>query len=289
MPASTEAAKVIDPEGLTALLASGRHVVLLDVRHSVGVDADEQRREYAEAHLPGAHLVILPEQLAGPKQATGGNYPLPSAEQLQETVRQWGIHEDSTVVVYGRKNLNGPTRAWLVLSWAGHPDVRYLDGGLPAWQAAGGEVEHDAPALPGGGTFTVKPGNWPVIDAEQAAEVGRGGVLIDARRADAYAGDPEKPGSGHIPGAVSYPAADSLGADGRLLPDDELRARFAELGVTSGAEVAAYCGGGVAASHVAFVLARLGIAAPVYVGSWSDWRSDPSRPVEQGEPAAAGA
>ncbi|MFF0572484.1 sulfurtransferase [Streptosporangium saharense] len=264
----TATSPVITAEKLRHKLADGEKVVLLEIRRELDPDREEPGR------LPGAHVVELVSQLAGRRHEGSGNNPLPDEEQIQESVRRWGIDEDSTVVVYTRENPAIATRAWWTLRWAGVPDVRYLDGGVAAWQAADGPLSTDPPE-DGDGAFVVRVGSLPTLDAEQAAALARSGVLLDARPEAAYA-------DGHIPGALSLPSAANLGADGLLRSDDDLRTRYVSLGADGERPLGVYCGGGVGATFDILALTKLGIPAALYPGSWSAWTSDPARPVEQG-------
>lgn len=287
MTSSTAArdALFISAEELLAATAEGRDVVLLDVRLVPG--GPSRRPEYEAGHLPGAHWVELSSQLAGPRSPGSGNNPLPDPEALQADVARWGIHEDSLVVVTGEQGSPAPARGWFVLAWAGVPDVRVLDGGNDAWVAAGGELTTEEPA-DGEGTFAIATGSLPTIDADEAAELARTGVLLDARGGKQYEGGPivaGEPAQGHIPGALSAPTGGNLDSTGRLRDEAELRTRFAGYGVGAGTAVGVYCGGGVAAAHEALVLRSLGITAPVFIGSWSAWSSDATRPVAVGPEA----
>jgi len=278
----TRTALVIDVPTLREVLNSDRHVVLLDARHAPGEPS--KRPEYEAGHLPGAYWVELSQDLSGAKAPGTGNNPLPQPEALQQTLRGFGIHHDSLVVVYGSGPGAAPARAWFTLRWAGVPEVRWLDGGLEAWVAAGGELSTEEPA-PGQGSIEVDGGNLPTLTTEEAAELARTGVLLDARGAKQYEGGPAeegKPAQGHIPGAISAPAGSVLDASGRLKPADELREYFAGLGVSPGVPVGVYCGGGVAATQLALALASIDVTAQVYVGSWSAWSADPTRPVATG-------
>jgi thiosulfate/3-mercaptopyruvate sulfurtransferase len=166
-----------------------------------------------------------------------------------------------------------------VFRYFGAQDVRVLDGGLAAWQAAGGPVTTELPE-PGAGTVEVHAGGLPLLDAEGAAAMGRSGILLDARAPERFRGETEPidPVAGHIPGAVSAPTAENAREDGRFLAVPELRARFEALGV--GHEpVGVYCGSGVTAAHEVLALQEAGFDAALYVGSWSDWITAPDRPV----------
>ena len=167
-----------------------------------------------------------------------------------------------------------------------------LDGGLRAWVAAGLPVSTDT-VRPEPGDFTARPGGLPVLDAAGAAEVARSGTLLDARAPARYRGETEPVDrvAGHIPGALSAPTAENVASNGLFRPLDELRARFASLGIEPAAadhggnghpQVGVYCGSGVTAAHQVLALALAGIPAGLYVGSWSAWIADPSRPVTTG-------
>jgi thiosulfate/3-mercaptopyruvate sulfurtransferase len=270
---------VISVAGLQHLLASGADVVLLDVRRTVD---EPLPAEYAAGHLPGARFADHFNQLSGERTASSGKNPLPSDERIQAAVTEWGINPGSIVVVYAEDGGPTATRGWWVLKWAGVPDVRYLDGGLAAWTQAGGELTREIPPA-GGGTVQVTTGSLPVIDPDQAAALARDGLLLDARYEADYLGDPALPGKGHIPGAVSAPFTLALHDDtGLLRSDDDIRAAYAALGADGTRPIGLYCGGGVGATIGVLVLTRLGIPAALYPGSWTQWSSDPARPVVTG-------
>ncbi|ANW67914.1 hypothetical protein BCA37_20365 [Mycobacterium sp. djl-10] len=251
--------------------------VLLDVRQA-GDSPDH--RAYLDAHLPGALFADLDADLAGPSTGTNGKRPLPGAEEFQKTVRSWGISVDSPVVVYGAPASPAPARAWWLLRWAGVRSVRLLDGGLPAWSAAGGTVHTGPVDTPAESDFVIEPGGLPVVLVDDVPAFAGRGLLLDARPAIKFS-NPADPTAGHIPGARSAPVAESFDERGFLLPEEELRRRFAGIGVGAGSEPAAYCGTGVAAALEVFVLAVLGIRARLYVGSASEWTADPARVLER--------
>jgi thiosulfate/3-mercaptopyruvate sulfurtransferase len=161
--------------------------------------------------------------------------------------------------------------------------VRVLDGGYRAWLAAGLAVTADEPA-PQPGDFTARPGQMPVLDATSAQATARSGLLLDARSAERFRGENEHvdPVAGHIPGAVSAPSTGNVNSDGTFRDAAELAARFAGLGIRAGGTVGAYCGSGVTAAHEVLALALVGVPAALYVGSWSNWITDPARPVATG-------
>ncbi|QEO14839.1 sulfurtransferase [Agromyces intestinalis] len=274
---------VITAEQLLARFEAGEPPILLDIRFSPR--GPDLRPQYEAGHIPGARFVDLAGQLAGEGGGTAGRRPLPDPADLQETLRSLGIDDDSEVVVYDDNSGLSAGRGWWVLTWAGLEHVRLLDGGYAAWLAAGGGVSAEEPPPATRGTVSVRPGALPVLDADGAAGLPDEGVLLDARGESAYLGGPREPGAaptGHIPGALEAGTRANLDERGLLRPEPELRERFASLGVAAGTKVGAYCGGGVAAAHEVLVLRTLGIEASLFVGSWSAWSADPSRPVATG-------
>jgi thiosulfate/3-mercaptopyruvate sulfurtransferase len=263
------------------LQAAPGGVVLLDVRWALG---DPHGRDHHLAgHLPGAVFVDLETELAAPASAAEGRHPLPSVQALQSAARRWGLMQDSRVVVYDGTGGLAAARAWWLLRWGGLGDVTILDGGLAAWVAAGGALE-TGEVVPTAGDVTLTGGGMPVLTADGAAALAAGGgVLLDARAEVRYRGEvePVDPRAGHVPGAVSAPAAASLDG-GRFRTAAVLTERFASLGVQPGTTVGVYCGSGVTAAHQVAALAEAGIDAALWPGSWSQWSADPARPVATG-------
>ncbi|MFG2532179.1 sulfurtransferase [Streptomyces sp. NPDC048516] len=254
---------------------------ILDVRYQMG--GPPGRPAYEAGHVPGAVYVDLESELASPP-GPGGRHPLPDLDVFTEAMRAAGVRADRPVVVYDGGQGWAAARAWWLLRWTGHPDVRVLDGGLAAWQAAGGALSDDQPA-PQEGDFTPVPGGLALLRADDAAALARRGVLLDARAAERYRGEvePIDKVAGHIPGAVSAPTTENVVEGGTVFRDaSELAERFASLGATAKAEVGVYCGSGVSAAHEVLALAVAGVPAALYVGSWSEWSADPSRPVATG-------
>jgi thiosulfate/3-mercaptopyruvate sulfurtransferase len=263
------------------LAAAAPQPTLLDVRWSLA--GGPGRAEYAAGHLPGAVFVDLDGELCGPP-GRAGRHPLPDPDRLQGVLRAAGVRADHLVVVYDGGDGLAAARAWWTLRWAGHPRVRVLDGGYPAWVAAGQPVTTE-PARPPAGDFTVRPGALPVLDAEGAAALAHDGVLLDVRAPERYRGETEPidPVAGHIPGAVNLPTTEHVDDQGKLRAADQLRAAFAAAGVREDVPVGAYCGSGVTAAHTVLALHRAGRTdAALYVGSWSEWVTDSRRPVAVG-------
>ncbi|OLT20918.1 sulfurtransferase [Ornithinimicrobium sp. CNJ-824] len=263
-----------------------RRTVLLDVRWSLGAGTAANRAAYLEGHLPGAAFLDLEQALSDPvsPDGRGGRHPLPSRTRVQEALRTAGVREDAPVVVYDARTSLGAARAWWVLRHYGISDVRVLDGGLEAWRAAGLAVE-EGPVDTGVGDVVLGPGEDDLLDAEGVRRwLAADRQLLDARPADRYRGENEviDPVAGHIPGALSLPALSLLAEDGTFLPAPALRTLLEQAGADPDAATAVYCGSGVQAAHAALALEAAGLGAgrsAVYVGSWSDWISDPGRPT----------
>jgi thiosulfate/3-mercaptopyruvate sulfurtransferase len=275
---------------LAAELAGPSAPVVLDCRWSLVGGPD--RAAYVRGHLPGAVFMDLERDLSAPPGRVdggddppvnrGGRHPLPDPDAFQAAMRRAGVGADRPVVAYDQGEPGGAARAWWLLGWFGHPDARVLDGGLPAWVAAGlplvtGVLDPDP------GDFTARPGGRALLDADGAAARAAAGVLLDARAPARYQGleEPVDPVAGHIPGAVNLPMADLLTGHGRV-PSGTLRRRLAAAGAGPGTPVGAYCGSGVVAAHLVLALEAAGVPAALYVGSWSDWVADPARPVATG-------
>jgi len=257
-------------------------VTVLDVRYRMGGPGG--RAEHERGHVPGAVYVDLDTELAAPPGA-GGRHPLPPTEVFEAAMRRAGVRGDRPVVVYDDWSSLAAGRAWWLLRHHGHADVRILDGAWPAWVESGGAVHTGVSAGStaegaGRGNFTARPGQMPVVEAVDVLGVP---VLVDARAPERYRGEvePVDPVAGHIPGAVNVPTTTNLRADGRFRSPEELRALYAAAGVLGDEPTAVYCGSGVTAVHDIVALELAGIRAALYPGSWSDWITDPARPVSR--------
>lgn len=271
---------LVTAEELAAALEGDNPPVVLDVRWKLG--GPPGHGEYLTGHIPGAVYVDLDDELASHGEPTDGRHPLPSAEALTDAARRWGINSGDTVVAYDGEGNMAAARAWWLLRWASLADVRLLDGALPAWIAAGKDLATDDVA-PTRGTVELTTGSLPTLDLDTVATFPESGVLLDARAPERFRGEvePIDPKAGHIPGATSAPTGSNLAADGRFLPAEELRDRFASLGVDASAPVAVYCGSGVTAAHEAAALTIAGFEPAVFPGSWSQW-SNHDLPVATG-------
>lgn len=274
-------ASLIQTHELVDALAAdpGSRPAVLDVRWEL---TGPQHREYLTGHIPGAAFVDLDKALSGPP-GPGGRHPLPNFEAFGRAMRRAGVRAAAPVVVYDAATSTAAARAWWLLRYHGHPDVSVLDGGLAAWISAGYPVQ-TGPTHVEPGDFVGSPGAMPLLDAEGAAELAHRGLLLDARAPERFRGehDPVDSVAGHIPGAVNRPTTENLRSDGRFLSADELRTAFAQAGAEPGAEIGAYCGSGVTAAHEVLALELAGFPAALYIGSWSDWITDPARQVATG-------
>jgi thiosulfate/3-mercaptopyruvate sulfurtransferase len=280
----TRAQVLITAAELAGLIHAGDPITILDVRWRL--DEPDGRAAYLQGHIPGAVYVSLEEELSDHTIAGRGRHPLPSGRSLQAAARRWGIRQDGLVVVYDDWNRAGSARAWWVLTAAGLANVRILDGGLSAWRSAGGSLET--------GPVTPQPGNVTVLHDDlyagsrltlTAQQSGAGNAtLLDARAPERFRGDvePVDAVAGHIPGAKNIPSTVMLADDGTMLGDDALAQLLADRGVDRGVSVGAYCGSGVSATVVVAALAAMGYEAALFPGSWSEWSSDPTRPVGRG-------
>jgi thiosulfate/3-mercaptopyruvate sulfurtransferase len=256
-------------------------VTLLDVRWSL--TGPPGRETYEAGHLPGAVFVDLDSDLAAPP-GSEGRHPLPDPIALLDVLRRAGVRRDRMVVCYDQRDATAAARAWWQLRDLGLDGARVLDGGYDAWVAAGGEVETGPGRQPEPGDVIGVPGHLPRLTADEAAALAEVGVLLDARAGERFRGEtePVDPVAGHVPGAVSAPTEHNLDATGRFLPAEQLRHRFAALGVDATRPVGVYCGSGVTAAHEVLALQLAGITAALWPGSWSEWTADTRRPVATG-------
>ncbi len=258
-------------EFLTVVLRHDTEVTLLDVRWELG--RDDGRVAYDAGHAPGAAYVDLDADLAGPP-GHGGRHPLPDPDDFAAAMRRCGVRGDLPVVVYDDWNSAAAARCWWLLRHHGHTDVRVLDGGWEAWKESGGAIETNDPHV-APGDFEADGAHLPTVDAEGVRAYAEEGRLVDVRPAARFSGEDEStdPVAGHVPGAVNVPTAEHL--EGRRV-DLDVVGRYPR------GEVAVSCGSGVTAALAALVLAEAGREPALYPGSWSDWISDPSRPVVTG-------
>jgi thiosulfate/3-mercaptopyruvate sulfurtransferase len=247
---------------------------------TLGRDA---RQEYAEAHIHDAVFFDI-DDIAD--AASPLPHMLPDAAKFSSRMRRLGLGDGTRIVLYDNNKYSASARAWWTLRLFGHPEVAVLDGGLAKWRAEGRPVT-DEPVTPKEAHFTARQNNLLVRDLEQmrANVLNRREQVVDARSRGRFAGTEPEPRAGlrggHIPGSVCLPHLELIATDGTLLPEPELRRRFAAAGVDANRPVVTSCGSGVTASTLALALYRLGHDdVAVYDGSWSEWGGRSDTPVE---------
>jgi thiosulfate/3-mercaptopyruvate sulfurtransferase len=286
---------LISAPQLQTLLGSAQPPMVFDCSFEL-MQAGAGDLQYLQAHIPGAVRADLDRHLSADKSAldaaSGGRHPLPSRETFAAWLHHVGLTSDRQVVAYDRQGVNYCGRLWWMLKWIGHENVAVLDGGLQAWQAMGGctdsatkidltspTFDTNGPLAPAGTALATT--ETIAINLQQPSQ-----TLIDARGAPRYRGEvePLDPVAGHIPGALNRPFSLNFNADGRFKCASDLRAEFEDLlDGRDPATVVHHCGSGVSAvpNIIAMEIAGFGRAA-LYAGSWSEWCSDPSRPVAKG-------
>ncbi len=243
--------------------------------------------QYREAHVPGAIYASLSDDLAGPRTGSNGRHPLPSVEALAALFGRFGIDQHTQVVVYDQDAGLYASRAWWSLRYLGHDAVALLDGGWAKWRREGRPTRGgDETRTPTRFDARPRPEMHATI-ADVVARVSDGRTrLVDARGAERFEGrtEPLDRVAGHIPGAANHFYKSNLADDGTMLPPERLRERFAQtLAGSAPADTVMYCGSGVSACHNLLAMQHAGLTGTaLYAGSWSEWSSDPSRPVEKG-------
>ena len=287
MPSPTALPPLIDAAALQALLQGpGQPLLVLDCRFQLS-DTDAGRQAHAQGHIPGALYAHLDEDLSGPKTPDGrhGRHPLPSPEAWQATLRRWGVRANTRIVAYDDMGGAMAARLWWLAHWAGHPHVQVLDGGWPAWLAQGGTVSHTPALTPAPGDVVVRIKPEMVLTTADVETLPPHEWLLDARSPDRFRGENETldPIGGHIPGATNRFFQLNL-HNGHFKPADQLRAEFKTLLAGRPAHsVVHQCGSGVTACHNLLAMMHAGFDGGVlYPGSWSEWCSDPTRPVARG-------
>jgi thiosulfate/3-mercaptopyruvate sulfurtransferase len=269
-----------------AELAAHPHWRVFDCRHDLAQPALGAQR-HAEGHIPGALHAHIDNDLSGAMTGSNGRHPLPERDAFVAWLGRVGLRPDDQVVAYDNAGAAFAVRLWWLLRWVGHRAVAVLDGGIEAWSDEGRPLETET-RRPTATSYEPAAGTQPSVDADYVLRhIGRPDtVVIDARAAGRFAGQVETidPVAGHIPGARNRPYAANLDAQGRFKPADVLRAEFAALlGGAPADAVVAQCGSGVTACHHLLALHIAGLnGARLYPGSWSEWCSDPARPVAVG-------
>ena len=262
---------------------------ILDARwyldpNRLGIDA------YRAGHIPGAFFADIEDDFTGAGGRRGGprgRHPFPSAEQVQKVIRVFGITSGVTVVAYDDAAGAIASRVWFVLRAFGFDDCAILDGGITKWIAEGREVTDRPPSVSTMTDFVVTPREDLVVSKAQLRSRQKELLVLDARLPERYRGETEPidPQAGHIPGAISAPYTRNLtaGPCPVFKSARELRAQFEALGARADREPVVYCGSGINATHSLLALHLAGLKGRLYVGSWSEWSSDPTSPVATGE------
>ena len=270
---------LITPLELAKLQTNSDPLFIFDC-HSSLMDEAAGERAYNEAHIPGAQFAHLTRDLSGPiEPGKTGRHPLPAKDFFVATLERWGVTNDSTVVAYDDANGAFAARLWWMMRWVGHPQVHVLNGGLSAWNAAGLPTDATTPE-PAASTFSATTSLCKTISAEDLPNSGH--FIIDARDQERFDGkvEPIDPIAGHIPGAHCLPFPQNLTDKMTFKSTDDLKARFTWAGITEETQTVCYCGSGVTATHNILALVHAGYPEPVlYPGSWSEWITDPNRPV----------
>ncbi len=258
--------------------------IVFDCRFSLA-DADRGRRDYQKSHIFRAIYAHLNADLSGPiAPGVTGRHTLPDVEAISRFFSQSGLDQNSQVVAYDDAGGAMAVRVWWLLRWLGHEAVAILDGGWPKWIADGRPTTADVPIItPRVFVPHIRSDMWLTSDQIFAQLNDPNFKLFDSRNADRYRGENETidPIAGHIPGAICAPYADNLNPDGMFKSPDQLRARFESLlDHTLANHTAFYCGSGITAAHNILALEVAGLGeAKLYAGSWSEWITNPSRPI----------
>ncbi|USX26175.1 sulfurtransferase [Oxalobacteraceae bacterium OTU3CINTB1] len=262
--------------------------VILDCRHDL-MNPNAGRDGFAIGHIQNAQFANIDTDLSGAKVGADGKFhgrhPLPDRAALIATLRGWGIDDDTQVVAYDAHGGMFAARLWWLLRWVGHPAVAVLDGGLAAWQSQGLPLVTMV-VTRSGGTIGDKPSLMHTVTVEDVESnlVTQTRVVVDARAADRFRGENETidPVGGHIPGAKNRFFKDNLTPDGRFKSAEQLKQEFSPL-FAAAPQAIMQCGSGVTACHNLLALEVAGLpGAALYPGSWSEWCSDPARPVATG-------
>ncbi|MFK7815111.1 MAG: sulfurtransferase [Gammaproteobacteria bacterium] len=251
-------------------------------------DPEGGLKKFNQGHIPGAQYADMDKDLASPMTATTGRHPLPNPDELIKKLQSWGVNNTSQIICYDDMSGAFAARMWWLLKWLGHEEIAVLDGGLDLWTATTLEIETEVKEkVPG--KFSGRANNNMWVDVEFVKnELSENKItLLDARSEERYSAKDTKtdPVAGHVPGAMSFPFSGNLSKQGVFLSKDELRNRFATfVNNPEEKEVINMCGSGVTACHnlLAMSIADLPITK-LFVGSWSEWIKDKSRPVATGE------
>ena len=279
---------LIDPRDLSLHLNDPQWVIF-DCRHDL-MDLAKGERLYREGHIPGAHFANIDTDLSGEKTGRNGRHPLPSPAAFAAFLARHGVSQTAAIVAYDDVGGQFASRLWWMARWIGLANVYLLDGGIGKWIAERRAISTDVP-VPQPVALKANPDPLMLCGAADVqAHLGDPAHrLIDARTPERYRGEvePIDPVAGHIPGAVNRFFKDNLNADLTLRPPDEIVQGFTALiGDVLPANVIHQCGSGVTACMNIFAMEMAGLkGSRLYAGSWSEWVSDPARPIVKGAAA----
>ncbi len=271
---------LITANQLEEIINSGENVLICDCRFDL-VDPLAGRKSYLEGHIPGALYVDLDQDLSGPKTGSNGRHPLPTPEVWAQTKTRLGIDSKTLVIAYDNQGSVYASRLWWMLKSTGHANVQVLDGGLDAWNGPIGTLPRQVEPT------KLAVAAMPYVGLVSAGDVienlqSKKSIVIDARANDRFHGQNETldPVGGHIPGAINYFFRENLSGKSFKHPEQLYQDFHALLGSSKASEVIHQCGSGVTACHNLLAMEIAGLkGSRLYAGSWSEWCSDPSRPV----------
>jgi thiosulfate/3-mercaptopyruvate sulfurtransferase len=267
------------------------HCIVVDARHDLS-QPQAGAAGYAQAHIPGARFVAMDTDLSAPKTGRNGRHPMPDPTEIRQLLARLGLRPDQQLVVYDTSGGLMASRLWWMARWVGHERVAVLDGGLQSWQRAGYPVTDESPVVRPAEPWSERPALERLVNLDAVAALSQQGrtaestCILDARAPERFRGEiePLDPVAGHIPGALNRPSGANLRENGCFKPGPVLAQEFrAVIGSRAGASVVQSCGSGVSACHNQLAMVHAGIeGAALYAGSWSEWCSDPARPVATG-------
>jgi thiosulfate/3-mercaptopyruvate sulfurtransferase len=284
---TTSFTTLITAPELAALLSAAPRPVVIDTSFDLA-DTDAGEKRFRGSHVPGSHYLHLDRDLSGTKTGRNGRHPLPDRAAFRRTVAALGIGPETAVVALDAHGGVYAARLWWMLRWLGHRNVAVLDGGIQAWQRAGGDLtDRPSPApVPTPTPYPDRPPLTPTVDAGGVATRPPRRAILDARSGERFRGESEPidPVAGHIPGALNRFHKENLGEGGVFKAPERLREEFgALLGDRAPDEVIHSCGSGVTACHNLLAMEHAGLAGSLlYPGSWSEWSADPTRPIARG-------
>ena len=262
---------------------NNKDFIIFDCRCDIS-DSSYGVNAYNEGHIENAIFVDVDHDLASEKTANSGRHPLPDPQLLSEKLSQWGMTNNKQAIVYDDAGGAFASRMWWILKWLGHTNVAVLDGALGAWMSNGGKLS-TKPTIFERHVFnpSIKNDMHVSIKDVEEAQYKMSKLILDARSKERYLGikDEVDPVAGHIPGAISHPLGKNLDKNGHFRSPEELKLNFNKLiGDTASSDIISMCGSGITACHNILALEISGIkGVPLYVGSWSEWITDKSRPI----------